>query len=115
MLPLRVVPVSCILILLAATGCAMSKVPRDAKVRVHGRLLTASGAPVAHRKVALSRVPDPLELLTQGVVVAGTAGIPCLADDPPPICRMLRRTSTDSQGGYAFPMDGEAVRGSIGE
>jgi hypothetical protein len=111
----RLVPLSCAVLLGATTGCAMSKVPRDAAVRVHGRLLTASGGPAAQRRVALARVPDPLELVTQGIVVAGTFGVPCLARKPPPICRLLRRTSTDGKGGYAFAMDGDAVRGSIGE
>ncbi|MFL6074998.1 MAG: discoidin domain-containing protein [Mycobacteriales bacterium] len=115
----RLVPLTCAMLLGITTGittgCAMSKVPRHAAVRVHGRLLTASGRPVAHRDVALARVPDPLELLTQGIVVAGTVGVPCLSKNPPPICRLLRRTSTDGKGGYAFAMDGEAVRGSIGE
>jgi hypothetical protein len=109
------VPLSCVVLLGVTTGCAMSKVPRDAAVRVHGRLLTTSGEPAAYREVALARVPDPLELLTQGIVLAGTFGVPCLSKNPPPICRLLRRTSTDRKGGYAFTMDGDAVRGGIGE
>src|SRR5689334_4367021 len=116
--PLPLMPRGCVMIMLAAlpvTGCARSEVPRDAAVRVHGRLLTASGAPAAHRRVALARVPDPLELVTQGVVVAGTFGVPCLAEHPPPLCRLLRRTGTGGDGRYAFAMDGEAVRGSVGE
>ena len=96
-----------------AAGCAQSKVPTDAKVTLTGKVTRQDGAPAGNLRLALTRVPDPGELVFQGIPVAVTLGTPCLADDPPPLCKLLQRPSTDSQGVYTVHMDGSDVKGTF--
>jgi hypothetical protein len=105
-----------VVLLLAAAlagGCAQSKVPADAKVTLTGRLLRPDGSPAAARPLALTRVPDLGEVASQGIPVAATLGAACLADDPPPLCKLRQRTTSDAQGAFTVHMSGSDVRGTF--
>jgi hypothetical protein len=96
-------------------GCSMSKVDPDAEVSVRGTVQTADGSAAPDVRIGLLRVPDPIEVLTQGIVVAGSFGVACMSDDPPPVCRTVQGTKTDSNGGYRFRMTGDDVQGAFGQ
>lgn len=96
-----------------ATGCAQSKVPANAKVTLTGTITRQDGAPAGNQKLALTRVPDLGELAFQGIPVAVTLGTACLADDPPPLCKLVQRATTDGQGTYTVHMDGSDVQGTF--
>ncbi|MFI9379967.1 discoidin domain-containing protein [Kutzneria sp. NPDC052558] len=107
--------VAALLTLMAlAAGCAQSKVPTDAKVTLTGQLVRQDGAPAGDLKLALTRVPDLGELAFQGIPVAATLGTACLADDPPPLCKLLQRATTDGQGTFTVHMNGSDVQGTFG-
>jgi len=97
-----------------AAGCAQSKVPTDAKVTLTGKVVRQDGAPAGDLRLALTRVPDLGELAFQGIPVAVTLGTACLADDPPPLCKLLQRATTDGQGTFTVHMNGSDVQGSFG-
>jgi hypothetical protein len=96
-----------------AAGCAQSKVPAAAKVTLTGRVDRQDGTPAAGMRLALTRVPDLGELAFQGIPVAATLGTACLADDPPPLCKLLQRTQTDATGTYTVHMNGSDVQGTF--
>ncbi|WP_211769280.1 discoidin domain-containing protein [Kutzneria sp. CA-103260] len=97
-----------------ATGCAQSKVPTDAQVTLTGQITRPDGAPAGNLRLALTRVPDLGELAFQGIPVAVTLGTACLADNPPPLCKLLQQATTDGQGTFAIHMNGSDVQGSFG-
>jgi hypothetical protein len=97
-----------------AAGCAQSKVPTDAKVTLTGQLVRQDGTPAGDLKLALTRVPDLGELAFQGIPVAVTLGTACLADDPPPLCKLLQRATTDGRGTFTVHMNGSDVQGTFG-
>src|SRR3954451_20330887 len=96
-----------------AAGCAQSKVPADAKVTLTGKVDRQDGTPGGNLRLALTRIPDLGELAFQGIPVAATLGTACLADDPPPLCKLLQRTQTDAGGTYTVHMNGSDVRGTF--
>jgi hypothetical protein len=65
--------------------------------------------------VGLLRVPDLGEVLFQGLVVAGTLGIACLSDVPPPVCKTVQSARTNADGEYVFRLRGTDVRGTFGQ
>ena len=95
------------------TGCAQSKVPATAKVTLTGRVDRQAGTPAGNLRLALTRVPDLGEVAFQGIPVAATLGTACLADNPPPLCKLLQRTETDATGTYTVHMNGSDVRGTF--
>ncbi|HTI23416.1 MAG TPA: discoidin domain-containing protein [Kutzneria sp.] len=96
-----------------AGGCAQSKVPAAAKVTLTGRVDRQDGTPAGGLRLALTRVPDLGELAFQGIPVAATLGTACLSDDPPPVCKLLQRTQTDTTGTYTVHMSGSDVQGTF--
>jgi hypothetical protein len=94
-------------------GCAQSKVPAAAKVTLTGKVVRQDGTPAGGRRLGLTRVPDPGELVFQGIPVAATLGTACLADDPPPLCKLVQRTTTDRQGTFTVHMTGADVQGTF--
>lgn len=94
-------------------GCTQSKVPTNAKVTLTGQIARQDGTPAGDLRLALTRVPDVGELVFQGIPVAALMGTACLADDPPPLCKLLQRTTTDRQGTYAVHMTGADVQGTF--
>ncbi|GAA3440440.1 discoidin domain-containing protein [Kutzneria kofuensis] len=96
-----------------AAGCAQSKVPTNAKVTLTGRVDRQDGTPAGNLRLALTRIPDLGEVAFQGIPVAATLGTACLADDPPPLCKLLQRTETDANGTYTVHMTGSDVQGTF--
>lgn len=103
------------LVAASAAAWACSDVDRNADVRVEGTLQRADGSPATSVRTVLVRIPDPLEMLGQGLAVVGTVGTACLAEQPPPLCNTLRSSKTDSQGAYAYAMKGADVQGTFGQ
>lgn len=101
--------------LLLLAGCVKSKVDPEADVTLRGTLRLADGSPAADVWVGLLRVPDLGEVLFQGLVVAGTFGIPCLSPEPPPVCKTVQSTRTNADGEYVFRLRGADVRGTFGQ
>jgi hypothetical protein len=96
-----------------AAGCDQSKVPADSKVTLTGKVDRQDGTPAGNLRLALTRIPDLGELAFQGIPVAATLGTACLADDPPPLCKLLQRTQTDAAGTYTVHMNGSDVQGTF--
>lgn len=111
--PAALLAVAALLVSTAATGCAQSKVPTDAKVTLTGKVARQDGSPAGNLRLALTRIPDLGELAFQGIPVAATLGTACLADDPPPLCKLLQRAETDAGGTYTVHMSGSDVRGTF--
>ncbi len=107
-------PAALLVLAVLAAGCAQSKVPTDAKVTVTGSLARQDGQPAGNLRLALTRVPDLGELAFQGIPVAVTLGTACLANDPPPLCKLLQRATTDGHGAFTVHMNGADVQGSFG-
>jgi hypothetical protein len=105
--------VAALIVGVSAAGCAQSKVPAAAKVTLTGRVDRQDGTPAGGLRLALTRIPDLGELAFQGIPVAATLGTACLADDPPPLCKLLQRTQTDATGTYTVHMSGSDVQGTF--
>lgn len=111
---MRKIRVAALLALAALTaGCAQSKVPAGAAVTLTGQVVRQNGEPAANLRLALIRVPDLGEVAAQGLMVVGTLGTACLADNPPQVCKILRTVNSDGQGRFTVHMSGSDVRGSF--
>lgn len=99
---------------LALTGCSFSTVDPDATVRVSGRALDATGAPLAGAKVLLFKQADLGEVLFGTVLAVGSLSTICLLPDPPALCRKARTATADQDGRYEFELTGEDTQGTLG-
>jgi hypothetical protein len=99
---------------LALTGCSFSSVDPDAPVRISGRALDATGAPLAGAKVLLFKQADLGEVLFGTVLAVGSLSTICLLPDPPALCRKARTATADQDGRYHFELTGEDTQGTLG-
>ena len=101
-------------VLVVATGCKFSSVKPNETVRISGRALNASGAPLAGVQVRLFKEADLGEALTGIVLTIGSLGTVCLLPGAPPVCRQAHTATTDSAGHYALTLEGADVQGTLG-
>ncbi|MDQ1401860.1 MAG: hypothetical protein QOG03_176, partial [Actinomycetota bacterium] len=96
----------------ALAACTPSKIDAAADVAVRGRLLHQAGSrPASGRTVYLTRDLGPSDLLP-GVL---TAGLACLSDDKPEVCRSgVRHDLTESDGRFAFDLKGRDTQTVFG-
>ena len=92
-----------------------SPISSSADVTLDGTLTRQDQSPAASLRTALVRLPDPLELITQGVAVIGTLGLACLDDSTLPICKTVQHSTTDGDGRFRYMMKGSDVKGSLGQ
>jgi hypothetical protein len=92
-----------------------SPISSDADVTLDGTLLRHDKRAAASVKTVLVRVPDPLELLTQGITVVSTLGLACLNESSLPICKTVQSSTTDNDGRFHYEMKGSDVKGSFGQ
>ncbi|HEX9774784.1 MAG TPA: hypothetical protein VGB83_04295 [Actinomycetota bacterium] len=103
-----------ICVLLAA--CTQSKVEPGADVVIRGALQRQNGSPVAGERIALGRIPDPLE----GLATVFTLGLNCLADrytklSLPNACDEVHVATTGGDGTYRFALKGRDTQGTLGQ
>lgn len=104
-----------LLVVATGAGCEASRVDRHASVALHGSVHRPDGSAAGAIQVGLTRVPDPAEILFQGLATVGTFGLACLGKESLPICKTAQRRTTDGNGGYRFAMKGSDVQGMFGE
>lgn len=92
-----------------------SPISSSADVTLDGKLTRQDQSAASSLKTVLVRVPDPLELITQGVAVVGTLGLACLNDSTLPICKTVQNNTTDGEGRFRYMMKGSDVKGSLGQ
>lgn len=102
------------LLVLLTTGCSFSQVDPDARVEVTGRVLDASGRPLAGARVLLLKQADLGEVVFGSVLAIGTLSTICYLPDPPALCRSAVRATADADGRYAFHLDGADTQGTLG-
>jgi hypothetical protein len=98
--------------MLVIAACHPSKVDPNADIDLSGRVVRQGDRPTASGStVFLTRDLGPSDLLP-GVL---TAGLACLSQDRPEICRSgVRRVATDDKGSFAFHLKGRDTQTAFG-
>lgn len=102
-------------LLAAALLLSCSPIDSNANVTLDGTLLRHDKSAAASVKTVLVRIPDPLELITQGITVVGTLGLACLNESSLAICKTVQSSTTDGDGRFHYEMKGSDVKGSLGQ
>lgn len=97
-------------LLLVATACTASRIDPGADVSIVGSVLAQNGSPAPGARVVLGREADLAEVFFTGVFI----GLPCLDNDPPPICKSSQVSKAGSDGRFDFEVKGEQTQGFFG-
>ena len=100
---------SAVVAMASLAGCETgtpSALSPDQAVKVSGRLVGPGGKPVGLTRVVLYRQPSVGEALGSLFVIVASAGVACLADNPPALCRGARRVTTSADGSFVFNLKG---------